>query len=120
MNYTETNNQASDIRGDNVSAYFAELQKLRQEDRLEEAITSLLGLVDATEEDDLFTGSGVESAYYEELAKIYRKRKEYLKEIKILARYGRRRHANGDSRQQILKERLEKAKKLFNKNQYPG
>lgn len=120
MNYTETDNQASDVRGENVSAYFTEVQKLRREDRLEEAITSLLALVDATEEDDLFTGSGVVSAYYEELAKIYRKRKEYLKEIKILARYGGRRHANEDSRQEILKERLEKAKKLFNKNRYTG
>jgi hypothetical protein len=120
MNYTGASNQAGYIRGENVSAYFAEVQKLSREDRLEEAITSLLALVDATEEDDLFTGSGVVSAYYEELAKIYRKRKEYLKEIKILARYGRRRHAYGDSRQVILKERLEKAKKLFNKNQSTG
>jgi hypothetical protein len=73
----------------------------------------LLSLVDATEEDDLFTGSGVESAYYEALAQIYRKRKEYLKEIKILARYDKRRHRYGDSRQAILKERLEEAKKLL-------
>jgi hypothetical protein len=116
MTYIGTNNQASYVRGENVSAYFTEVQKLRREDRLEEAITSLLALVDATEEDDLFTGSGVVSAYYEELAKIYRKRKEYVKEIKILARYDRRRHAYGDSRQEILKERLEKAKKLLDKN----
>jgi hypothetical protein len=120
MNYSGINNQASFVRGENFSAYFAEVQKLRQEDRLEEAITSLLALVDATEEDDLFTGSGVVSEYYEELAKIYRKRKEYVKEIKILARYGGRRHVYGDSRQEILKERLEKAKKLFDKNQYAG
>jgi hypothetical protein len=116
MNYTGTSNQASYVRSEPVSAYFAEVQKLRREDRLEEAITSLLALVDATEEDDLFTGSGVESAYYEELAKIYRKRKEYLKEIKILARYSRHRHASGDIRQEILKERLEEAKKLLVKN----
>jgi hypothetical protein len=120
MTYAETSNYAGYVRGEYVCAYFAEVQKLRREDRLEEAITSLLTLVDATEEDDLFTGSGVESAYYEELAKIYRKRKEYVKEIKILARYSRRRHAYGDARQEILKERLEKAKKLFNKNQYTG
>ena len=76
MTYPETHHQASYVRGEPISAYFAEIQKLGREDRLDEAITSLLALVDATEEDDLFTGSGVEAAYYEELAKIYRKRKE--------------------------------------------
>jgi hypothetical protein len=120
MNYSETHNQTGYVKGEPVSAYFAEIQKLGREDRLDEAITSLLALVDATEEDDLFTGSGVESAYYEELAQIYRKRKEYLKETKILARYSRHRHAYGDTRQQILKERLEEAKKLLNKNQSTG
>ena len=117
MTYPETNHQAGYFRGGPVPAYFAEIQKLGREDRLDEAIASLLGLIDATEEDDLFTGSGVESAYYEELAKIYRKRKEYLKEIKILTRYSRHRHAYGDTRQQILKERLEEAKKLLNQDQ---
>ena len=117
MTYPETHHQAGYVRGEPISAYFAEIQKLGREDRLDEAITSLLTLIDATEEDDLFTGSGVESAYYEELAKIYRKRKEYLKEIKILARYSRRRHTYGDTRQQILKERLEEAKNLLHKNQ---
>jgi hypothetical protein len=117
MNYAGANTKAGYVRGEPVSAYFAEVQKLGREDKLEEAITSLLALVDATEEDDLFTGSGVESAYYEELAKIYRKRKEYLKEIKILARYSRHRHQYGDTRQEILKERLEEAKKLLMKNQ---
>ena len=117
MTYPETNHQAGYVRGEPISAYFAEIQKLGREDRLDEAIASLLALVDATEEDDLFTGSGVESAYYEELAKIYRKRKEYLKEIKILALYTRHRHAYGDTRQKILKERLEEAKKLLNKEQ---
>jgi hypothetical protein len=51
--------------------------------------------------------------YYEELAKIYRKRKEYANEIKILSRYARQRHAHDDSRQEVLRQRLEKAKKLL-------
>jgi hypothetical protein len=116
MTYMETEDHTAYIRGKRFSAYFAEVRKLKREDRLEEAIRSLLELVDATEEDDLFTGSGVTPAYYEELARIYRKRKEYVKEIKILARYVRQRHASGDSRQEILKRRLEQAKKLFLKN----
>jgi hypothetical protein len=107
MSYTGINDQAGYLRSEPVSAYFVEVQKLRREERLDEAITSLLALIDATEEDELFTGSGVESAYYEALAQIYRERKEYLKEIKILARYDKRRHVDGDSRQEILRERLE-------------
>jgi MoxR-like ATPase len=113
MTYTGTNDQTGYLRGEPIPAYFMEIQKLSREDRLDEAINSLLALIDATEEDDLFTVSGVESAYYVALAQIYRKRKEYLKEIKILARYDKRRHVYGDSRQEILKERLEEAKKLL-------
>jgi hypothetical protein len=117
MNYIET---LGYVRGRQVSAYFAEVQKLRRENLLDEAIQSLLALVDATEEDSLFTGLGVESAYYEELARIFRKRKEYGKEIQILARYSEQRHTSGDSRQEKLKQRLEKAKHLLLKKQSMG
>jgi hypothetical protein len=118
MNHMKITSEQGYVPGKQLSAYSEEEQKLRWEDR-EEAITSLLELVDATEEDSIFTGLGVVSAYYEQLAIIYRKRKEYHKEIAILARYARQRHTYGDSRQQILKVRLEKAKKLFTKNKYP-
>ena len=119
MDHMETNSQSRYVRGRHFSTYFEELQKLKREDRLNEAITSLLEMVEATEEDDIFTGSGVLPVYYEELANIYRKNKDYAKEIAILARYARQRHAYGDSRQEVLKNRLEKAKRLFTKNKAP-
>ena len=117
MDYIETNNPLRQVRGKHLFPYSGELQRLKKDDRLDEAIISLLEMVEATEEDDLFTGSGVLPVYYEELAIIYRKRKDYAKEIAILARYARQRHAYGDSRQEILKNRLEKARKLLTKNQ---
>jgi hypothetical protein len=102
--------------GSKLFSYAGKVQEVEREDRLEQRISSLLELVDATEEDSLFTGLGVIPAYYEQLAIIFRERKEYAKEIAILARYARQKHANGDSRQEILKKRLEKAKKLLNQN----
>lgn len=113
MNSTTTGYEEGYVPGKHLSAYFRGLRKLKREDLLEEAIASLLELVDATEEDSLFTGSGVVSAYYEQLAIIYRKRKEYTKEIAILARYARQRHSYTDSRREILEARLERARKLF-------
>lgn len=112
MNSATTNHPEEYVPARHLSAYFRDLQKLKRE----EAIASLLDLVDATEEDSLFTGSGVVSAYYEQLAIIYRKRKEYTKEIAILARYAKQRHSYADSRKEILAERLERARKLFTKN----
>ena len=120
MNYMKATSIQQYVPGQHVSAYFGEVQKLKRANRLEEAIATLLELIDATEEDSIFTGLGVAPAYYEELAIIYRQRKEFGKEIGILARYARQRHAPADPRQEILKERLEKAKQLFTKNKYPG
>ena len=115
MNSTTASHEQTYFPVKHLSAYVRGLQKLKRDDLLEEAIASLLELVDATEEDSLFTGSGVVSAYYEQLAIIYRKRKEYPKEIAILARYARQRHSCADPRSEILAERLERARKLFSK-----
>jgi hypothetical protein len=116
MSDTKANNEEYYGSENYLASYVGEVQKLKREDRLEEAIAWLLELVDATEEDNLFTGVGVAPTYYEQLAAIYRVRKEYAKEIAILARYARQKHSNGDPRQEILKNRLEKAKKLLAQN----
>jgi hypothetical protein len=96
-------------------SYWTYLEKLKQENRWDEAIRSLWGYVDATEEDSLFTGIGVVSRYYEELAIIFRRKREYMNEIKILTRYTRQRHVHRDSRREVLSQRLEKAKNLLMK-----
>ncbi len=116
MNYVKASKEKGDSPTSYLDSYLVAVQKLKREDRRDEAIASLLELVDATEEDNLFTGVGVTPAYYEQLAIIFRERKEYRKEISILARYATQKHMNGDSRQEILKKRLEEARKLFTKN----
>ena len=47
--------------------------------------------------------------------KIYRKRKEYKKEVKILKRFAKQKHARGVKPKKLL-ERLEKAAELAKKN----
>lgn len=68
----------------------------------------LLAWIDAEEKEDKDRKWGVAPAPYERLAILYRKRKEYDKEIKILKRYFRQKQANG-RKPAILKKRLKKA-----------
>ncbi len=71
----------------------------------------LLELVKATEAESAVNGMGVAPAYYSELAILYRKQKEYSKEISILERFAKQKHARGVMPAKLL-ERLEKAKEL--------
>lgn len=116
MNYQKANYEQGYHPNSYLASYLGQVQRLKREDRLDEAIVALLELVDATEEDNLFTGAGVIPTYYEQLAIIFRERKEYAKEVAILARYARQKHGIGDSRQKVLKKRLEKAMKLLLNN----
>ncbi|MBS4022979.1 MAG: hypothetical protein KGZ79_11280 [Dethiobacter sp.] len=54
---------------------------------------------------------GVAPAPYENLAKMYRKQKDYDKEVEILERFAKQKHAPGAMPPKLF-ERLEKAKKL--------
>ena len=47
---------------------------------------------------------GVAPWYYEQLAIIYRKRKDYLKEIEVLERFAKQKHAPGASPQSFWKD----------------
>lgn len=58
-------------------------------------------------------GFGVAPFYYEELAKIFRKRKDYCKEVAILERYSNQNHGYGVANPKMI-ERLGKARKLAN------
>jgi hypothetical protein len=119
MIYRNAGNEPSYISDSDLVSYFEGVQRFRQENRLEEAISSLLELVDATEEDSLFTGLGVTAVYYEQLAILFRERKEYAKEVAILTRYARQKHVSGDSHQKILEQRLKTAKELLIQNKSP-
>jgi hypothetical protein len=71
----------------------------------------LVELVKATEAESAIDGMGVAPACYSELAILYRKQKDYAKEISILERFAKQKHARGVMPAKLL-ERLDKVKKL--------
>jgi hypothetical protein len=78
----------------------------------------LLGLVDATEAESRAKGSGwgVTPGWYQELAVLYRGRKDYVAEVAILERFKQQPHAPGVLPPRLL-ERLETAWALLTKSQ---
>lgn len=102
-------------KGRHFTTYVSDVERLKKAGKLEDAKILLLDLVNATEEEDRMTQSGVAPWYYEELAKIYRKQMEYSSEVAILERYAKLRHAHGVKSAQLM-DRLIKAKQLLEKN----
>lgn len=76
----------------------------------------LLKWVQQTEDEDAQKHWGVAPYPYERLAIMYRKRKDYGREIEVLERYFRHRQAPG-VKPQKLRERLVKARELYAKSQ---
>ncbi|MGQ0669703.1 MAG: HIRAN domain-containing protein [Actinomycetota bacterium] len=85
------------IDGRHYTAYVEEVRRLRREGNDEEAERLLLRLVDAVEAEARAEGWGVAPWYYEQLAIIYRKRKDHEAEVAILERYAAQPHAPGAS-----------------------
>ncbi|MEJ5240072.1 MAG: hypothetical protein WHS87_02630 [Anaerolineales bacterium] len=98
--------------GRHFTTYVNEVESLKRQGKIEEAEKLLLELVAATEAEDKVDNRGVAPWYYEELAKIYRKQKEYAKEVSILERFAAQRHSPGATPPK-LKERLVKARALL-------
>lgn len=76
-----------------------------------ETEAELLRWVEQTEDEDAKDHAGVAPHPYERLAIMYRKRKDYKREVEILERYFRHRQAPGVKPRQ-LRERLTKAREL--------
>jgi hypothetical protein len=100
-------------QGRHFTSYVDDVTALKRNGDSAGAEHLLLALLDATEAEDRAQGGGVAPWYYEELAKIYRERKDYASEVAVLERFARQRHAPGAS-PPVLLERLEKAKALLN------
>jgi len=96
-------------KGKHFSDYVPEITSLKKGENYKDLEILLLKLVEATEADDKATNSGVAPYYYEELAILYRKQKDYAKEVAILERFMSKRHAPGVKPAQ-LEKRLEKAR----------
>jgi hypothetical protein len=95
--------------GRHYTTYIRDFKILKKSGKYEELESLLAELVRATEEESAANGMGVAPAYYNELAILYRKQKEYSKEITILERFAKQRHAGGVLPTRLL-ERLRKAR----------
>ncbi len=98
-----------------VTATLENLPSLKRAGRYEEAIAILFHKVEMQENNQNNQG-GVAPYYYHELAKLYRKQKEYSKEVSILERFAKQKHAPGVMPAKLL-ERLSKAKLLLQDHQ---
>ncbi|MDP1563581.1 MAG: hypothetical protein Q8M16_19555 [Pirellulaceae bacterium] len=80
---------AKSVAGGHYSDYVASVKQLKSENQNEKAIKLLLRLVAKIEKEAQLKGDGwgVAPWYYEQLAIIYRKEKQYENEVKILERY---------------------------------
>ncbi len=93
-----------------AAATLENLPALKRAGRYTEAILILKQEVERTERENKIKHWGVAPAWYYELAIIYRKQRDYEKEIRILERYMAQEKAPGVTKEKIAK-RLEKAKK---------
>lgn len=98
--------------GRHFTTYVSDIQALKRQGKLKEAEHLLLELISATEAEDRVDRRGVAPWYYEELAKIYRKQKDYANEVRTLERFAAHRHAPGVKPPQLI-DRLKKARALL-------
>lgn len=99
------------FEGRHYSSYVPDIKNLKQKGDLNNVESLLLTLVNAVEAESISEKMQVAPYYYEELAKLYHKQKDYSKEISILERYTRQNCGFGPKGRLI--ERLEKAKLLL-------
>lgn len=97
------------VDGIHYTDHVERVKGLRRIGQEEEAEALLLQLVEATEAEAAGEGLGVAPWYYEQLAIIYKKRKDFDAEVRILERYAEQTHAPGVKPPKLL-ERLEKAR----------
>ena len=95
--------------GRHFTTYVDQVKQLKKNNQLERAELLLISLVGATESEDRVDKRGVAPWYYEQLALIYRKNKDLLKEHAILERFESQRHAPG-RKPETLMARLAKVR----------
>ena len=106
------------FQGRHYSSYVDEALELKRRGLDSKLETLLIHLIEATEAEDRISRYGVAPWYYEELAKLYRRKKDYLSETMILVRYAD--HQLGRkpfTKTPILLKRLERAKYLLERSE---
>lgn len=104
------------VNGRLYVTFVNDVKELKKLGKIDEAEELLLRLVVTMEKACKKDNDGVAPWYYNELAKIYRKKREYQKEVAILERFSHQKHARGVSPKKLL-ERLEKARELMENSQ---
>ena len=104
---------AGSVNGAHYTDCVEEVKQLKREGKNQEAIEILLRSVEASEAEAEFAGEGwgVAPWYYEQLAILYRKEKQYRDEVDVLKRYASQPKAPGVGPKKLA-DRLEKAKEL--------
>jgi hypothetical protein len=97
--------------GRHYTTYISDIEVIKKNDKDTELELLLIELVKATEAESAEKDWGVAPAYYNKLAILYRRQKEYLKEVSILERFAKQKHAPGVMPAKLL-DRLKKAKEL--------
>lgn len=112
-----TINDAGSSDGKHFTDYVDDIKELKRQQRYEEAIDLLKQCVELTESQVNVVGEGwgVAPWYYEQLAIIYRKQKQYHQEVEILERYASQPKAPGVGPKKLA-ERLVKARELLGKH----
>lgn len=108
--------QAGSVNGKYYAEYVEQVKQLKRDDRHQEAIELLFKLIDAVESEakvaKSYGGDGFCAPwYYEQLAIIYRKGKQYSEEVAVLERLQKQ---NNYLHEELVK-RLKKARDLSNK-----
>ena len=98
--------------GRHFTTWVRDFEILKKKNENLELEKLLIELVKATEEQSVEDGMGVAPAYYNELAILYRKQKDYSKEVSILERFAKQKHSPGVMPAKLL-DRLEKATVLL-------
>lgn len=102
------------FNGRHYTTYVTDVEELKRNGLYDDAELLLIELIYAVEAESRSNNLGVAPWYYEELAKIYRKRKDFPSEILILEKFAKLPHAAGVKTPKLL-ERLGKARMLNKK-----
>ncbi|MDP2965606.1 MAG: hypothetical protein Q8N39_06140 [Pelolinea sp.] len=115
-NFQDAISKAGDYLGRHYSTYVEEVKDLKRKGDVNKLEHLLYKLVEATEAQDMVSNYGVAPWYYEELAKYFRKKKDYQSEVAILTRYSiHQLNRRPCTKTPILLKRLERAKELLAK-----
>ncbi len=98
-------------KGKHYTAYVGTVKELKKRGEYGKAETLLLSLLPVIEAESRAEKWGVAPWYYEQLAIVYRKQREYGKEVAVLERYASQQAAPGVGPSK-LEERLQKARDL--------